>query len=131
MVKSEKVKKVRVSKEFVKCYEYFNVCNVIENIKKLDKRELYLLLVLCVDKHDDSNQIVIDNFKEFKTEVTEILDLQESEKTDNPILEGLMKETGENTIEIDNIVCSKGGESMREPFTVGEIRDIKIDDLIK
>ena len=121
--------KVEVSSEFIKCYEYFNVCDVSSNIKLLDRRELYLLLVLCVDKHDDANAIVINNFKEFRDEVSEILELQENENTDNQIILDLMKETGDNTIEIDDIVCFDG-TVIREPFTVGVIRDIKIDGII-
>ena len=125
---SEDVKKVSVSREFVKCYEYFNVCNVIPDMNLLEKRELYLLLTLCVDKHDDTNAIVLNNFSAFTNEIKEILSIQENEKSENEIILSLIKETGDESIEIDDIVCEN--KKMRDPFTKEEIRDIKID-LIK
>jgi hypothetical protein len=122
----KKNKKVQVSSEFIKCYEHFNVFDVISDIKKLDKRELYLLLMLCVDNHDDNNTIVLQNFSEFKEELNEILDLQENEETTNEFLLALTLETCDTAIDIENIVCVDGG-NIKAPFTKDEIRDIKID----
>ncbi len=122
----KKNNKVQVSSEFVKCYEHFNVFDVISDMKLLDRRELYLLLMLCVDNHDDNNTIVLKNFSEFKEEITEILELQESEETTNEFLLSLTLETGDTAIDVANIVCVDG-EAIKPPYTKEEIRDIKID----
>ena len=122
----KKNNKVQVSSEFVKCYEHFNVFDVISDMKLLDRRELYLLLMLCVDNHDDNNTIVLKNFSEFKEELNEILDLQENEETTNEFLLALTLETCDTAIDINNIV-SVDGNKIKAPFTKEEIRDIKID----
>jgi hypothetical protein len=94
-------------------------------MKLLDRRELYLLLMLCVDNHDDNNTIVLKNFSEFKEELNEILDLQENEETTNEFLLALTLETCDTAIDINNIV-SVDGNKIKAPFTKEEIRDIKI-----
>ena len=50
---SEETKQLKVSNEFVDIFKNFNVINKVEEIKALSKKELYLLLTLCLDKHDD------------------------------------------------------------------------------
>ncbi len=120
--------KVQVSSEFMKCYEYFNVFDVASEVKLLDRRELYLLLMLCVDNHDDNNSIVLQNYSDFKDELKEILELQENEETNNEYLLSLTLETCDTAIGIENIICVDG-RTIKAPFTKDEIRDIKIDEI--
>lgn len=75
-----KDKKILVSNEFIEIYHNFNVCDQINKMKELSKRELYLLLTLCLDKHDDNNVIVKHNFVEFESEIMELFDIQDDKK---------------------------------------------------
>lgn len=129
-------KNIKVSDEFVNIYKHFNIYNQFEQIKKLSDIEKYLLLVLCLDKHDDNNNVVISNFLPFKDECMEILEAitksqsQESSITDNIYLLKLIELTGDPTITTDKLIQSNG-EGLFEPISLTEIREIKINDLIK
>ena len=119
----EQDKKIIVSNEFVDIFRNFNVVDKIEEMKLLSKRELYLLLTVCFDKHDEDQPTVIHNFLEFKDYIMEINDLFENNKTDNPILIEL-SEGG--YIETDNIV-DENGNGLPTPLTKEEIRDVRIN----
>ena len=118
----EQDKKI-VSNEFVDIFRNFNVVDKIGEMKLLSKRELYLLLTVCFDKHDEDQSTVIHNFLEFKDYIMEINDLFENNKTDNPILIEL-SEGG--YIETDNIV-DEMGNGLPMPYTKEEIRDVRIN----
>jgi hypothetical protein len=118
-------KKVVVSEDFVNIYKNFNVINQVENMKTLTERELYLLLTVCLDKHDDELPVVKYNFQPFKDQVMEIFDIQDDKETTNKILQCLIDETGSQYIETSDIVNSKD-EKLPEPYTKEEIRDVKI-----
>lgn len=118
----EQDKKI-VSNEFVDIFRNFNVVDKIGEMKLLSKRELYLLLTVCFDKHDEDQSTVIHNFLEFKDYIMEINDLFENNKTDNPILIEL-SEGG--YIETDNIV-DENGNGLPTPLTKEEIRDVRIN----
>lgn len=124
-MREELEKNIVVSDEFFEIYKNFNVTTQVEEMKALDKEELYLLLTLCLDKHDDTNALALSNFRAFADEIKEILDLQEDKEVTNQHLLDLAKRTGDSYIETDNIVNSKG-EKMPEPYTLQEVRDIKI-----
>jgi hypothetical protein len=115
--------KLVVSNEFVDIFRNFNVVDKIEEMKSLSKRELYLLLTVCLDKHDEDQTTVIHNFMEFKDYIIEMNDLFEFNKTDNPILIEL-NESG--YIETDNIV-DEMGNPLPTPLTKEEIRDVRIN----
>lgn len=123
-MREELEKNIVVSDEFFEIYKNFNVTTQVEEMKALDKEELYLLLTLCLDKHD-TNALALSNFRAFADEIKEILDLQEDKEVTNQHLLDLAKRTGDSYIETDNIVNSKG-EKMPEPYTLQEVRDIKI-----
>ena len=118
----EQDKKI-VSNEFVDIFRNFNVVDKIEEMKLLSKRELYLLLTVCFDKHDEDQPTVIHNFLEFKDYIMEINDLFENNKTDNPILIELSEGS---YIETDNIV-DENGNVLPTPLTKEEIRDVRIN----
>jgi hypothetical protein len=118
-------KKVVVSEEFVNIYKFFNVINQVENMKSLSDRELYLLLTVCLDKHDDELSIVKYNFQPFKDQVMEIFDIQDDKQTTNTILLSLIDETGSQYIETSDIF-GPDDSKLPEPYTKEEVRDVKI-----
>jgi hypothetical protein len=122
----EKEKKIVVSDLYKEIYMNFNVSSQVENMKNLDKRELYLLLTFALDKHSDEDPVVIHNFQPFKDEVMEIYDIQDDKETTNKVLLTLIEETGDKYIETDNVVDSEGNK-LREPYNKQEVRDAKID----
>ena len=101
---SEETKQLKVSNEFVDIFKNFNVINKVEEIKALSKKELYLLLTLCLDKHDDGQPTVVYNFQPFREQVMELFEIQDDKETLNPVLQGLIEESGDKYIETDNIV---------------------------
>ena len=123
---TEKEKQIVVSDLFKKIYLKFNVSSQIENMKNLEKRELYLFLTYALDKHSDEDPVVLHNFQPFKDEVMEIYDIQDDKEPTNEILLDIIEETGDKYIETDNLVDSKG-EKLREPYSKQEVRDAKID----
>lgn len=118
-------KKVVVSEDFVNIYKNFNVINQVENMKSLSDRELYLLLTVCLDKHDDELSTVKYNFQPFKNEVMEIFDIQDDKETTNQVLLKLIDETGSQYIETSDIV-GPNDEKLPDPYTKEEVRDVKI-----
>lgn len=122
----EKEKTIAVSDLFKEIYINFNVSSQIENMKRLEKRELYLLLTLALDKHSDEDPVVVNNFQPFKDEVMEIYDIQDDKQATNETLLALIEETGDKYIETDDLVDSEGNK-MRTPYTLQEARQAKID----
>ena len=123
---SEETKQLKVSNEFVDIFKNFNVINKVEEIKALSKKVLYLLLTLCLDKHDDGQPTVVYNFQPFREQVMELFEIQDDKETLNPVLQGLIEESGDKYIETDNIV-DVDGNKLPEPLTKEEVRDAKIN----
>jgi len=119
-------KNINVSNEFVDIFKNFNVVNKVEEMKLLSKKELYLLLTLCLDKHDDTQPTVVYNFQQFREEVMELFEIQDDKETLNPVLQELIKESGDKYIETDGIV-DVNGNKLPEPLTKEEVRDAKIN----
>jgi hypothetical protein len=126
MGEKAKIKKVVVSDLFMDCYKHFNVYSQVERMNELSERELYLLLILCLDKHDDENTVVKHNFIPFEKQIMEIFDVQDDKEVTNQVLLELVKETGDTYIETENIVDVEGNK-VSEVFTKDEVRDIRID----
>jgi hypothetical protein len=119
-------KKLKVSNEFVDIFKNFNVINKVEEMKALSRKELYLLLTLCLDKHDDEQPTVVYNFQPFRDEVMELFEIQDDKETLNSVLQELIEESGDKYIETDNIVDVDGNQ-LPEPLTKEEVRDVKIN----
>ena len=115
-----------VSEKFVDIFKNFNVVTQVEEMKNLSKRELYLLLTVCLDKFSDEDPVVNFNFQPFKEEVMEIFDVQDDKDSTNQTLLDLISESGDKYIETDYIVDNKG-EKLPEPLTKEEVRDAKIN----
>ena len=115
-----------VSDEFFEIFKNFNVVTQVEEMKNLSKRELYLLLTVCLDKFSDEDPVVNFNFQPFKEEVMEIFDVQDDKDSTNQTLLDLISESGDKYIETDYIVDNKG-EKLPETLTKEEVRDAKIN----
>ena len=124
-MKEENKKQIAVSDLFKEIYINFNVCSQIENMKKLSKKELYLLLTYALDMHSNDDATVKNNFQQFKDEMMEIYEIQDDKETENTILLELIEETGFKYIDTENIVDSEG-KKLREPYTKQEARAAKI-----
>jgi hypothetical protein len=123
----EEVKNITVSNEFVEIYKNFNVVNQVENMKNLSKKELYLLLTVCLDKFSDEDPVANFNFQPFKEELTVgIFDIQDDKEPTDIDLLNLIDETGDKYIETDNIV-DVYGKKLPNPLTKEEVRDAKIN----
>jgi hypothetical protein len=119
-------KKLTVSNEFVSIYKNFNVLDQIDNMKKLTKNELYLLLTFCLDKHSDEDPVVIHNLLPFKEECMVIFDIQDDREVDNEYIKNLVEITDDKYIDTDVIVDTDGNK-LPGPLTKEEVREAKIN----
>lgn len=119
-------KKVVVSDLFVDIYTNLNVCSQVERMKTLSNKELYLLLIVALDKHSDEDPVVLHNLLPFESYGDTIFDLSEDKEVVDPDLLQLIKETDDKYISTTNIVDSKGNP-LRDPLNKAEVRDAKID----
>lgn len=129
MMKIENEKMIKVSDELKNIYKNLNVLNQVDEIKKLSKRELYLLLMLGIDKFSEDDPVVKFNLSGFSQELLEIFDVQDDKEVNSDILKSLIDETGDRYIETDYIVDIDGNK-LPEPLSKDEVRDAKIN-LIK
>ena len=120
-------KNLVVSDEFFEIFKNFNVVSQVEEMRKLSRRELYLLLTVCLDKFSDEDPVVNFNFQPFEKEVTgEIFNVQDDKKATDVDLISLIDESGDQYIETDYIV-NNNGDKLPEPLTKEEVRDAKIN----
>jgi hypothetical protein len=119
-------KNLIVSEQFVEIFKNFNVVTQVENMKQLSKRELYLLLTVCLDKFSDEDPVVNFNFQPFKEEVMAIFDIQDDKDATDTDLVSLIDESGDKYIETDYIITNNG-DKLPEPLTKEEVRDAKIN----
>ena len=123
-------KTLKVSDLFVEIYTNLNVCDQLENMKNLSKKELYLLLILALDKHSEDDPVVLHNLFPWKDTALEIFNIQDDKETDIIELIELVEETGDKYIDSKIIVDSKGNK-LKEPLSKEEVRDAKINITIK
>ena len=119
-------KKLQVSDLFVEIYTNLNVCSQLENMEKLSKKELYLLLILALDKHNDEDPVVLHNLLPWKDTALQIFELQDDKETDILELKELVEETGDKYIDV-TVLVDVNGNPLREPLTKEEVRDAKIN----
>lgn len=118
--------KIHVSNEFVDIFSNFNVVTQVEKMKQLTKRELYLLLTVCLDKFSDEDPVVKHNLIHFKEEIMNIFDVQDDKEATEQVLIDLITESGDKYIETDNIVYNND-QKLPDPLTKEEVRDAKIN----
>ena len=122
----QSTKNINVSKDFVDIYTNFNVVTQVEKMKQLTKRELYLLLTVCLDKFSDEDPVVKYNLLPFKEEIMSIFDIQDDKDATDPILIDLITESGDKYIETDYIVYNDD-QKLPDPLTKDQVRDAKIN----
>ena len=118
--------KIHVSNEFVDIFSNFNVVTQVEKMKQLTKRELYLLLTVCLDKFSDEDPVVKHNLLPFKEEIMNIFDVQDDKDAIDSVLIDLITESGDKYIETDNIIYNDD-QKLPEPLTKDQVRDAKIN----
>ena len=123
---SDNQKKIVVSDLFVDIYTNFNVCSQVENMNTLPRKELYLLILLALDKQDDNDPVVLHNFLPFESIGDDIFEIQEDKGFVNDDLKQLIEETGDKYITTKNVIDSKGNQ-LPEPLSKVEVRDAKIN----
>jgi hypothetical protein len=119
-------KNIHVSNEFVDIFSNFNVVTQVEKMKQLTKRELYLLLTVCLDKFSDEDPVVKHNLLPFKEEIMNIFDVQDDKDAIDSVLIDLITESGDKYIETDHIVYNDD-QKLPEPLNKEEVRDAKIN----
>jgi len=119
-------KKLQVSDLFVEIYTNLNVCSQLENMEKLSKKELYLLLIIALDKHNDEDPVVLHNLLPWKDTALQIFELQDDKETDILELKELVEETGDKYIDV-TVLVDVNGNTLRDPLTKEEVRDAKIN----
>lgn len=112
-----------MSSLFFEIYQHFNVGDQVEKMKKLSQKELYYLLICCMDHHDEDDPIVIANYTPFESEINEILELQETEKTKNQYLIELQNLTGDQWINTNKT-------NLPTPYTKNEVRELKLNNIL-
>jgi hypothetical protein len=122
---STKENQIHVSNEFVDIFSKFNVVTQVEKMKQLTKRELYLLLTVCLDKFSDEDPVVKHNLIQFKEEIMNIFDVQDDKDATDSVLIDLISESGDKYIETDYIFYN-GDQKLPEPLTKDQVRDAKI-----
>lgn len=113
--------KIIVSDELIDIYLNIDKVNRIDSIKQLSKRELYILLLIVIDNHDDNNKYVKYNCRPFEKEAFEIYKVQNNEKINSVILNKLIENSSEHYIETTNIFDSEGNSLP----TLNDIRSIR------
>lgn len=121
---------VKVSNEFIEIYRNFNVSDQKSNMGKLDKKNLYLLLLLCIDKHDDDDFMVINNYSSFEKEIIEIQEHQNKTETSVKELIELKKETDNEYIST-LVIRDNNGNELPALYTKDEVRNLKLNSIIK
>lgn len=123
--------KIVVSDDFANIFRLFNVFDQKETLEKFKKthteEDFYLLMSICVDRHNDDDMIVCNNFEPYIPVLDEIA--SHKDNIDNnmeiiPILAKLGEITKDKYINTE-ILVDKDGNYLNV-LTKEEIRNIKI-----
>jgi len=114
---------MKISKEIINIFKNFNYCDQLDEISKLSRKDLYLLLICCSDLHDSDDDVVKENFSPFASELKDILNYQINDESDVNEINELEKEFGKW------IPTNELG--LPTPYTRDEIREIKLRNILK
>jgi hypothetical protein len=120
----EKNPTIKVSELFLDIYRNFNVSSQVDKMKLISEEELYLLLDVCIDRHDEDDIAVQSNFSPFIGEIQDILKIQSGEESSNIVLKNLQDRISKT------LVCelkTESGEDLPDPYTKEEVRDLKLN----
>lgn len=115
---------ITISDKFLEIYRNFNVSDQRDNMSKLSKEELYLLLDTCVDSHDEDDPMVCLNFSTYSDELKEILKIQSGDDIDNQVLKNLQEKTDHR---LSSSRVLENGDKLPNPYTREEVRDLKLN----
>ena len=112
---------------FIEIYRNFNVCNQIDKVKTMDRKEKYILLNLCIEKHNEDDLQVIENLSSFVEEVTILQHLFKNDcESEDPFLNELSMKYGRYlNISIEDI----HGNELPEPYSREEVRELKLNNI--
>lgn len=116
-----------VSDDFVQALRLFNLEPIDKYLCNLDDYERYLLTIASIDLHIKC-PISLRNYALLKDEVEEYFHLLETEKTKNPILAKLVKDTDDSIISITNLVDNKG--DFIRILRKDEVREYKLSKIL-
>lgn len=115
---------ITISEKFLEIYRNFNVSDQRDNMTKLSKEELYLLLDTCIDLHDEDDTTVFLNFSPYSVELKEILSIQSGDDVDNQVLKNLQEKTD---LRLSSTRVLENGDKLPNPYTREEVRDLKLN----
>ena len=115
-----------VSDRLVSIYRNFNVTDQFNEIKKLTKRELFLLVLLCLNNHVELDPVVVNNFMPLRKEALSIYGLLNDEDVKDEDLKALVKEIGDTYLNVSEVLVDGNNEELPRVYTKVEVRDIKI-----
>ena len=112
---------------FIEIYRNFNVCNQIDKVKTMDRKEKYILLNLCIEKHNEDDLQVIENLSSFVEEVTSLQNLFKNDSNqEDPLLNELSMKYGRYlNIPIEDI----HGNELPDPYSREEVRELKLNNI--
>lgn len=118
---------IKVTDEFIDIYRNFNISNQVERLKNLSRREIYLMILLCIDEHSEEDEMVMENLHSFASESMDLYNLQSGDdKNINSTLKALAEETDDKYIDVQELV-DLNNTRLPKPYKKTEVRDIKID----
>ena len=131
--------KIVVSDEFFEIFLNMNVICQIQNLEKLSKKEIYVMLNCIIDHHDIDDKYVFETIQHFQKEMTLLHKYyyQESEHIDEENnfpeeLSELISECGNNLI--DFMVITTDGKPLPKPYPKWKAiqirRNILIDEIL-
>lgn len=120
---------MKVSDDFVRAFELFNVIDIEDFFEKLSLKEKYLLCITCIDRHDHNDTISLNNFVKISGYLDVILEFQKTGKTKIKELKELTILTESNSIDT-KIITDLSGNRL-EIWERDKIRDFKIDKICK
>lgn len=116
-----------VSEEFKDIFFHFNVSDQREKMKQLEAKELYLLLICCIDLHDEEQEQVILNLSDFENEIDQISEFSEKEKTENEVILLLTNEIDPfittSNIDLPNVLSKTEAFSLMRENKLNQILD--------
>ena len=117
-----------ITDEIKNIFINFNVSNQTEEMKKLNEKELYILLNACIESHSDQDPQVLQNFHSQIENVNNLRDLFDTGSSDNETLRELLKQYGPY---LGIPLQDKDGNDLPQPLTRNEVRELKLNNILE
>ena len=130
----EKEKTLIVSDNFVETYRYINVRNCVNNMNRLDRWELLLLIAMAVNNIPSSSYVLQHNLKEFINEVELIYNYLNDDSTQPTDIDLLyLVEKLDNDLDLSYVHDKNNNKlpaPIPEPEAIQMAREIKITEIL-